>query len=139
MSNWENDEALEEWFDQFVEHLKSLRRDSIKILNLARYRQLITAKKRLLRLLAQDGAEDTVVSVQMNPEMGYGSLRMESPLFLTDRIPFFFAAVATADNMEIYSLTDGNLRMGLMFYGMFDRLRTENEPTSDELCMTQEE
>lgn len=139
MSNWENDEALEEWFDQFVEHLKSLRRDSIKILNLSRYRQLIMAKKRLLCLLSQDGAEDTVVSVQMNPEMGYGALRMEAPIFLTERIPSFFAAVATADNMEIYPLTDGTLRMALMFYGMFDRLGADNEPPSDELCMTQEE
>ena len=105
--------------EDWLAALAQLHRSTVRVVNPPRYRQVMTT----LRIL-QDAARETGASLHFEPmeDLGCASISMEAAEFVF-RAPFLHAFTAAAllwaDNLEVYPLENGELRLSLMFYRVF--------------------
>lgn len=118
--NFEDDFYVDPELERFLDALSALiladeRRTSV--LNIARFQEMQAAWE-ILRALARDmeGVKLTCAAHEPFKSMGYISLEGES-LEIPDPVPFARAA-ALADNLEVYPLASGRVRLTLTFLGL---------------------
>ncbi|MBQ3193305.1 MAG: hypothetical protein IJO21_03030 [Oscillospiraceae bacterium] len=86
------------------------------ILSPERLQQMEGAYRLLLELAKET---DAVVTYQLNaPFKSMGSICMEAESFEFTDIPKLIKAIHTSDNIDIYPLTNGHIRMVLTFHGL---------------------
>ena len=63
---------------------------------------------------------DAVITYELDNglNIGHAVIRIETDEISVTDVEQFIAAIRFADNFEIYPLTDGRLRMTIMFHGM---------------------
>lgn len=88
----------------------------VQIMNLPRVKQLEFAYEVLKILLA---GQDALISYKLNdPFKSIGSVSIEGRNVAFSKIEWFIKAANVADNMEVYPLTNGKLRMTLTFHNV---------------------
>lgn len=109
----ENDD-YEDCLDGLLAFLAALPEESIKLLNVPRYRQMLVAASRLKDLLCRSG-EEGEIEIKLYHEFNLGSLTAEICSLTVQEPSLFTELVREADNFEVYPLTNGKLRIGIVF------------------------
>lgn len=86
-----------------------------QVLNLPRMLQMVQAYKQLQIIACDDWKITTVVH---KPVTSMGVICIEAEDLIFDRMTEINKVLASADNMEIYPLTNGNIRMTIAFHGI---------------------
>ena len=86
-----------------------------QVLNLPRMLQMVQAYKQLQCIACDDWKITTVVH---KPVTSMGVICIEAEDLIFDRMTEINKVLANADNMEIYPLTNGNIRMTIAFHGI---------------------
>lgn len=116
--NEEYMEDLEEEYDDCLDgllaFLASLPQQSVKLLNVPKYKQMLIAASRLKDLLCLSG-ESGEIEINLHREFNMGSITAEIPSFTVREPALFIELVKEADNFEIYPLVNGNIKIGISF------------------------
>lgn len=86
-----------------------------QVLNLPRMLQMVQAYKQLQSIACEDWKITTVVH---KPVTSMGVICIEAEDLIFDRMTEINKVLISADNMEIYPLTNGNIRMTIAFHGI---------------------
>ena len=87
------------------------------VLNFARYRQMAFAHA-ILQKLARDAGDMTLTYKLHQPFKFMGSVSLEGESLEFCNSPLFSRAAGLADNIEIYPLVNGRVRMTFTFHGL---------------------
>lgn len=109
--DWENDPVIE----GLVEILKRAPKSTAQMLNFQVYVNMVAAKKGLDMLLQECG-DDGSVQIKLSPEFSCGSVTVDMDSLEVFKPKLFAVATEKADNFEFYALTNGKIRLALMFY-----------------------
>lgn len=116
--NDEYREDLEEEYDDCLDgllaFLASLPQESVKLLNIPKYKQMLIAASRLKDLLCMSG-ESGEIEINLHREFNMGSIIAEIPSFTVREPALFLELIKEADNFEIYPLVNGNIKIGISF------------------------
>lgn len=90
-----------------------------QLLNIPRLVQMAHAYKQL-----QNIASDTwkISSSAHTPFTSMGVICIEADEFIFDQMQIFKQILANASNVEIFPLTNGNIRMNITFYGITSKV-----------------
>ena len=126
MNNYENDKLLqdEEKFPvlEAMCQLMRMTPDRTKLLEVERWKEMLTAKEILEEILREMG-EETAVRIQMELSFSAAALTVELEDFYVLKPEKFVEIIRLADNFEIYPLLNGGMRMGFMFYRMMKTVK----------------
>ena len=86
-----------------------------QVLNVPRMLQMVQAYKQLQSIAYDDWKITTVVH---KPVTSMGVICIEAEDLIFDRMTEINKVLASADNMEIYPLTSGKVRMTIAFHGI---------------------
>lgn len=86
-----------------------------QVLNLPRMLQMVQAYKQLQSIACEDWKIATVVH---KPVTSMGVICIEAEDLIFDRMTEINKVLISADNVEIYPLTNGNIRMTIAFHGI---------------------
>lgn len=121
MENYDEFEKENPEFDQFVEYLMS-NLPEVTIINLEVYSVLLEAANRLEVLAKHEYLEGTV-SVELFPEFLSGAVSFEGPIFCVDSLANLIPILFLSNNIDICSLTNGNIKIDFTFQNVFKRLK----------------
>lgn len=107
-------ERYDDCLDGLLGFLKALPTESVKLLNVPRYTQMLTAAARLRQLLGISG-ESGEIEIEVHRAFNMGVVRAEIGSLTVLRPALFMETIKDADNFEVYPLTNGNLKVGIAF------------------------
>ena len=108
--NFDGETAL----DMLLNYMRLLPKPTIKRLNFKRYQEMMQSAYSLQQLIA--GATSSKgVTVEIHQDFNLGAISIELPDLCVMHPQKFSRIVNTADNFEIYPLTNGNLRIDVTF------------------------
>ena len=102
--------------EELLEAFRKAPRAAAHVLNLWRYLDMVRAFRALDALAGEEGGW---LHVRFAPDTGYGTLLLETEELIWHRencSAEVCAALFLADNLELYPLTNGRIRLSLMFY-----------------------
>lgn len=110
----------------FIDYLNELRqKDRVRILDLARLKEIQDAYHMLSTMLMGENP-DTVITYAID-EAGAGeaSINIETDEIIVGKnnIEKYISSIRNVSNFEIYPLTNGLIRMSIMFYGVFKEIQ----------------
>lgn len=108
------EEEYDDCLDGLLAFLASLPQQSVKLLNVPKYKQMLIAASRLKDLLCLSG-ESGEIEINLHREFNMGSITAEIPSFTVREPALFIELVKEADNFEIYPLVNGNIKIGISF------------------------
>lgn len=127
---WNNepfDEFLEakeydDCLDGLLGLMATLPQETVKLLDLQKYSEMLTSAARLTGLLRESGEADEL-TIDVDQFFRYGTIRTElDDLAVTDT-GAFMEVIALADNFEIYPLTNGKLRLSITFQSVLKAIK----------------
>ena len=121
MKSYFEEDEFDTTLDALIAFINNLPEETVKMINPVRYELLMKTAANLTELLRKTMTNGEV-NVALDPTLLLGSVSTElSELSLDD--PLAFAdIVCQADNVEIYPLTNGNLRLDITFQGVLQIL-----------------
>ena len=121
MNNYFEENEYETTFDALVDYIKCLPKATVKMINPSRYKLLMRTAAQLTDLLRKTQPEGEI-DIEINDLLNLGSISTELDL-LTIEDPLAFADVIyTADNFEVYPLTNGKIRLDITFHSILKNL-----------------
>ena len=108
------EENYENTLDALLDFMKSLPQPTLKVLNTERYALMLKTAADLKELLCQT-AESGCIDIDLVQEFNLGSISFEAPDLVVYDSETFAKIISVCDNVEIYPLTNGNLRLNLTF------------------------
>ncbi len=108
------EENYENTLDALLDFMKSLPQPTLKVLNTERYALMLKTATDLKELLCQT-AESGCIDIDLVQEFNLGSISFEAPDLVVYDSETFAKIISVCDNVEIYPLTNGNLRLNLTF------------------------
>ncbi|MEE1504181.1 MAG: hypothetical protein UGF89_08080 [Acutalibacteraceae bacterium] len=121
MNNYFEENEYETTFDALVDYIKCLPKATVKMINPSRYKLLMRTAAQLTDLLRKTQPEGEI-DIEINDLLNLGSISTELDL-LTIEEPLAFADVIyTADNFEVYPLTNGKIRLDITFHSILKNL-----------------
>lgn len=121
MNNYFEENEYETTFDALVDYIKCLPKATVKMINPSRYKLLMKTAAQLTELLRKTQPEGEI-DIEINDLLNLGSISTELDL-LTIEEPLAFADVIyTADNFEVYPLTNGKIRLDITFHSILKNL-----------------
>lgn len=114
MNNLFEEEKYDNVLDALISYIQNLPKSTVKLLNLERYKLMMATAAHLTELLKKSYSEGELdIDIDTTFNMGSISIELES---LTISDPVAFAnLIHTADNFEVYPLTNGNVRLSIAF------------------------
>lgn len=100
--------------DGLLGFLAALPQETIQLLDLTRYSQMLAAAARLKELLSES-SEGGELSIDVDQSFRYGAIRTELDSLTVKDTGAFMEVIALADNFEVYPLTNGRLRLSITF------------------------
>lgn len=100
--------------DALIAFLDSLPKETVKMINPTRYERLIKTAAALTELLRKN-MTDGEVDISLDPTFLLGSISTELSELSMDDPRAFANIICQADNIEIYPLSNGNLRLNITF------------------------
>lgn len=110
----EYEEEYDDCLEGMLAFLASLPQESVKLLNVPKYKQMLIAASRLKDLLCMSG-ESGEIEINLHREFNMGSITAEIPSFTVREPALFVEVIKEADNFEIYPLVNGNIKIGISF------------------------
>ena len=110
----EYEEEYDDCLEGMLALLASLPQESVKLLNVPKYKQMLIAASRLKDLLCMSG-ESGEIEINLHREFNMGSITAEIPSFTVREPALFVEVIKEADNFEIYPLVNGNIKIGISF------------------------
>lgn len=110
----EHEEEYDDCLDSLLPFFASLPHKSVKLLNVPKYKQMLTAASLLQDLLCMS-TESGEIEINLHPEFNMGSITTEIPSLTVYEPKLFTELVKWADNFEIYPLINGNFKIGIAF------------------------
>lgn len=112
---------FETTLDALMAYLNYLPKETIKMINLSRYRLLMQTAAQLTDVLRKSTSEGEL-NIELDDVFNLGSISVELDL-LTIEEPLVFAnMIYKADNFEVYPLTNGKIRLDITFQGVLKSL-----------------
>ncbi len=109
----EDNTPLADWEKQLIGIIHDHERRA-KITNIPRFRQMQAAYESIRKLF--DGFADVSVSYSLKKLMrSIGVIRVEGSIIRISETDIFSNAASIANNIEVYPLTDGKVRMAFTF------------------------
>jgi len=108
------EENYENTLDALLDFMKSLPQPTLKVLNTERYALMLKTAADLKELLCQT-AGSGCIDIDLVQEFNLGSISFEAPDLVVCDSGTFAEIISVCDNVEIYPLTNGNLRLNLTF------------------------
>jgi len=117
-SEGEEGEAMLAEFDELIGFISALPRCKSRILYAIRVSQMEFSEKMLRHVLHKSCCEATVDCKQLEFEPSIGVITVEGEDIVIHDMIGYARAVEFADNLEIYALDSGKVRMTLTFHGV---------------------
>lgn len=111
--NWEAEE-YDDCLDGLLGSLAALPQETVRLLDLSRYSQMLAAAARLTGILRESG-EGEELSMDVDQLFRYGAIRTELDSLTVKDTGAFMEVIALADNFEVYPLTDGRVCLSITF------------------------
>ena len=89
------------------------------VLNIPRIQQMAFAFKQIQQIA---WPEWQIQYSLHDPYISMGVIKIEAPEFTFESMPILSRILLTASNVEVYPLTNGNLRMSITFNGIAKRV-----------------
>ncbi len=105
-----DDEEVFAVIDALIELIKKQPVPPLKYPNIVKYQGMMRSAEKLQALL-----KDECVNVKITPEFNIGSISVELPELSIDLTHEFADIIVGADNLEIYPLINGNIRLDFTF------------------------
>ena len=86
-----------------------------QVLNVPRMLQMVHAYKQLQSIACDDWKITTMVH---KPHTSMGVITIEAEDIIFEQMATLCSALANASNVDIYALTNGNIRMTITFHGI---------------------
>ena len=110
----ENYNEFESTLDGLMNFIEELPQAKVKVLNLERYKTMMAVAADLTAALQENNPEGEL-TIDVNEKFNLGSISVELDS-LTITSPVLFAElICRSDNLEIYPLTNGNIRLDITF------------------------
>lgn len=103
--------------DALLDYIQFLPKPTVKLLNVPRYAQLMKAATNLQRLIAETVPEG-FLAIEFENDFNLACISTELPELSVTEIRSFCTILQNADNLEIYPLTNGHLRLDITFQRM---------------------
>lgn len=119
--DFEQEEFLDEDFaevDALIEFLQKLPRREVHVINLPRVKQFRFAGAMIKKVLRETGCSAKVVCKHHEHNPTAGVIRIEGKTIDILDIEGYSMVGEFASNVEAFPLTNGNVRMAYMFYGL---------------------
>ena len=100
--------------DDLIALFEDAPKESVKILNIPKYKKMLAAASQLRYLLNMAG-EAGKVEVDILDEFDMGSISAEITSFTVYEPVLFGELVRGADNFDIYPLVNGNIKLDIAF------------------------
>lgn len=110
-------EEYEDCLDGLLAFFDAIPKESIKLLNVAKYRQMLVSASKLKDLLCLSG-EVGEIEVNLHREFNMGTITAEINSLTVHEITLFAEMIKEADNFEIYPLVNGNIKIGIAFQSL---------------------
>lgn len=107
-------EFYENELDNLIDFLKELPEERIKIINPERYALLLQTSKQLEWFLKKTG-EEAEINININEMFNLGAVSTEIASIFIDDATEFSKIISKADNVEIYPLLNGNIKLDITF------------------------
>ena len=101
--------------DAFIEHLRTLQRPSISVLNRPRKLQMRFSCAMIKRLLRETGSRASIECKHHEFKHSVGVVRVEGVELAVTNMEGFARAAEFASNIEVYPLEANKVRMALTF------------------------
>ena len=121
-----NIKDCEKFMDNFVEWLKSQPQPKFKILNTDKYFLIIQLAYELKRILAE-AIPCGEINVTVDEDFNHGAITIELGDLTVYDTKTFAGIIALADNIEVYPLTSGKIRLDLTFQAVLKGVYAEEE------------
>lgn len=99
----------ENCMQELMAFVDSLRKSTLKVVDINNYSKLFKAANALKNFLYQSENEATI-TVQIDATFNFGSISTEVPELIIQNASMFYDVVSECDNFDIYALTNGNIR-----------------------------
>lgn len=106
-------------FDALMGFLNYLSENTVKVINLARYKTMMQTAAELKEILSA-GQGKGEFDVEICDLLNYGAITVTLDELVAQDTALFAAMIARADNFEVYPRTDGRIQLNIMFYAMLD-------------------
>lgn len=113
----ENYNELDELLDGLVEIIESLPEPTVRIINPHRFREMLHAMQNLRILLASNHMEGDV-QYRIDEQFLLGAISVELSDLSVTTVPLLMVTIADADAVELYPLTNGQIRLDITFQGV---------------------
>ena len=100
--------------DGLMEFLDSLPKAKLKILNPSKYILMLQTAVQLTNLL-QETTRDIKLNLKLNHLFNLGAITVELNTLTIDNPRKFTEIISAADNIEVYPLTNGRIKLDLTF------------------------
>lgn len=118
MNNYFDEQDSYSTFDALVDYFKNLPHAPIKMIIPERYTSILKSASLLIDLLKETSSEGEI-NVELDPMFYSASIStilddftVEDPILFTD-------IIKEANNFEIYSLTNGKIKLAITFQSVF--------------------
>jgi len=123
----ENKYEYDTVMDALLSYLKFLPKDTVKMIDLGRYKTMIQTAAELKDILAESN-ESGQLDIDICEMFNMGSITAQLTDLTVCNVPSFVQMISKADNFEIYPRTDGTIQLNITFQSV---LKTINNGGQD--------
>lgn len=113
----ENNNSFENALDALIAHLQELPKSTVKLINPKRYLIMMKAAAKLQQFLSQSVPEGEI-EISLEEDFNLGAVSIELNDLSINDTEAFSSILRTADNLEIYPLTNERIKLELTFQGI---------------------
>ena len=107
-------EEYDDCLNELLAFFESLPKESVKLLDVSKYKRMLVAASKLKTLLCISG-ESGEIEVNLHREFNMGTITAEIKSLTVHETTLFTEMIKDADNFEIYPLVNGNIKIGIAF------------------------
>ena len=96
-------------------------KETTKLLNVPKYREMLDAASHLKDLLSQFG-ESGMIEINVHPEFNLGAVTAEVTSLTVENPDLLIEVLKSADNFEVYPLVNGNIKIEIAFQSVMNTL-----------------
>ena len=110
----EFEEETNDCLDGLLAFFAAIPKETTKLLNVPKYREMLVAASLLKDLLSQS-EESGMIEINVHPEFNLGAVTAEVTSLTAEKPELFIEILKSADNFEVYPLVNGNIKIEIAF------------------------
>lgn len=121
MRNEFYEERHDNVIDALMSFLDMLPKNTVKMINFERYKDMMQTAAELKEILAEN-QEEGQLEINIRDMFNMGSITADMPELTVDNIPKFMRMISKADNFEIYPKINGTLQLNITFQSVLKNM-----------------